>query len=441
VITNSTPSFAAHIGLDWADKKHYWSMKTADGKCSRGELEASPEAIDLWIAELTVRFGDQPIAIISEQSRGALITNLGKYAHVYVRIVDPARLNYYRKSVSPSGAKSDPVDADLILDFALLHPDRLRCLDPDTVETRSLQFLTEHRRDLVNLHTSQVQLLTHWLKLVFPQILTLFNDVSAPLVCDFLQRWPRLSVLRKVKPATLLKFFHQHNCRSEERNQDRIEQLGRAVVATSDEALLRSADLMIATTIRVLTSLRQGIEAFDAEIKAVYAIHPDRAIIESLPGAGPALEPRLIAALGTDRTRFRTAQDLASFTGIAPVTESSGNSRWVHWRWSCPKFTRQTIHEWAACTVRLPGWAQDHYHRQRDKGNGHHAAVRRVAFKWLRILYRCWRDRTPYSEERYLAALRTRGVTPSTPSKSVQKAPSVQLKSCGDFSRPATVSY
>jgi hypothetical protein len=432
VPNTNIPALAAHIGLDWADKKHYWSMKTADGKRSRGELEQSPEAIHVWIAELKRRFNDQPIAIISEQSRGALIANLGKYANVYIRIVDPARLAYYRKSVSPSGAKSDPVDADLILDFALHHPDRLRCLDPDTVETRSLQLLTELRRDLVNTHTSQVQTLTHWLKLVFPQMLTWFDEVSTPLVCDFLQRWPRLTALRKARRATLLNFFHQHNCRSEERNQARIDQISRAVEATSDEALLRSADLMIATTVQLLTSLRQGIEAFDAEIKAVFAMHPDRALIESLPGAGSALEPRLIAALGTNRDRFKSAQDLASFAGIAPVTESSGQSRWVHWRWSCPKFIRQTFHEWAACTIRLPGWANDHYQLQRTRGKGHHAAVRSVAFKWLRILYRCWRDRTPYSEERYLNARRQH-------TAENDKAAPVQLqtplwKTSGDFS-------
>jgi len=432
VTTTNIPSLAAHIGLDWADKKHYWSMKTADGKRSRGELEQSPEAIHVWIAGLKARFGDQPIAIISEQSRGALIANLCKYANVYIRIVDPARLAYYRKSVSPSGAKSDPVDADLILDFALHHPDRLRCLDPDTVETRSLQLLTEHRRDLVNLHTSQVQVLTHWLKLVYPQILTWFDDVAAPLVLDFLQRWPRLTALQKVRPATLLKFFHQHNCRSEERNQERIDQISRAVAATRDEALLRSADLMIATTVQLLTALRQGIEAFDAEIKPIFATHPDRALIESLPGAGPALEPRLIAALGTNRHRFQSAQDLASFAGIAPVTESSGQSSWVHWRWSCPKFIRQTFHEWAACSARLPGWAHDHYQAQRTRGKGHHAAVRSVAFKWLGILYRCWKDHTPYSEQRYLNARRQH--TPKT-----EQAAPVQLqipvwKTSGDFS-------
>ena len=164
----------------------------------------------------------------------------------------------------------------------------------------------------------------------------------------------------------------------------------------------------------------------------------------SLPGAGPALEPRLIAALGTNRERFRSASNMASSFGIAPVTESSGNSRWVHWRWACSKFLRQTIHEWAGCSIRTCEWARAHYKRQRAKGNGHHAAVRSVAFKWIRILFRCWKDRVPYSEQRYMEALRKRGAAPSTPAVPVCEAaptlPLAEWKSCGGFSKLAKLS-
>lgn len=436
-------SFAAYIGLDWADKKHNWTMQTADGKRSRGELLHTPEAIDAWAAELAQRFGGRPVAITLEQARGALIATLSKYGHLHLFIVDPSRLNYYRKSVSPSGAKSDPVDGDLILDFQLKHPELVRYLAPDTVETRSLQFLTEQRRAVVNQHTRQVQILTHWLKQVFPQILAWFDDVSTPLVGDLLKRWPDLVKLKKARPETLLQFLHDHNCRSVERNQQRLNELRTAVAATHDTALLKTANLMIATTIQMLATLRASIEQFDDQIQAVYEIHPDRFLMESLPGAGKALEPRLIAAMGTDRSRFHSASDMACCFGIAPVTESSGNSRWVHWRWQCSKFIRQTFHEWAACTVRKDGWARDHYERQRAKGKGHHAAVRSVAFKWIRILYRCWRDRVPYSEQRYLEALtRAAGkgkpvVNPAEPSVSL---PAVQWKTCGGFSKPTKLS-
>jgi len=437
-------AFAAYIGLDWADKKHNLTMQTADGRRSRGELKHTPEAIDAWAAELAQRFGGRPVAIALEQARGALVAMLSKYAHLHLFIVDPSRLDHYRKSVSPSGAKSDPVDGDLILDFLLKHPELIRCLAPDTVETRSLQFLTEQRRQLVNQHTSQVQVMQSWLKQVFPQILEWFGDVSTPLVGDLLKRWPELAKLQRARPETLLQFFHEHNCRSAELNRQRLEGIRTAVAATHDAALLKTAHLMIQTCIQMLESLRAAIEKFDGEIAAVYATHPDRFLIESLPGAGSALEPRLLAALGTDRGRFRSAGDMACCFGIAPVTASSGNSRWVHWRWACSKFVRQTFHEWAACTVRKEGWARDHYERQRAKGKGHHAAVRSVAYKWIRILYRCWRDRVPYSEQRYLEALRTHGAAKSKPTThAAEPSPgplTVQWKNCGDFSKPSKLS-
>ena len=53
-------------------------------------------------------------------------------------------------------------------------------------------------------------------------------------------------------------------------------------------------------------------------------------------------------------------------------------------------------------------WAKAYYQQQRERGKGHQAAVRALAFKWIRVLYACWRDRRPYDEAAYLAALRRR---------------------------------
>jgi hypothetical protein len=286
--------------------------------------------------------------------------------------------------------------------------------------------------------------LTYWLKHIFPQILHWFDDVSTPLVGDLLERWPGLPDLKKASAKTLRTFFHKHNCRSEERIQERLDEIAKAVPATTDAALLNAGTLRMLICIQTLAVLRSAIAEFDRQIKATYESHPDRFITESLPGAGPALEPRLIAALGSNRDRFESASNMACYFGIAPVTESSGNSEWVHWRWACPKFLRQTLHEWAACSIRSCDWAREHYDRQREKGNGHHAAVRSVAYKWIRILFRCWRDRVAYSEQRYTEALRTRAAARSehTPIKGgpASNAPVLQWKSCGGFSKLAKVS-
>ncbi len=137
-------------------------------------------------------------------------------------------------------------------------------------------------------------------------------------------------------------------------------------------------------------------------------MHPDGFIFSSLPGAGPVFAPRLLAAFGADRDRFATARELQQYTGIAPVTERSGKSTWVHWRYACSRFLRQSIVEWAGMSVRYSYWADAYYRYQRQKGKSHQAAVRALAFKWLRILFCCWKERRPYDEAKYLFSLRER---------------------------------
>ena len=119
--------------------------------------------------------------------------------------------------------------------------------------------------------------------------------------------------------------------------------------------------------------------------------------------------PRLIVAFGTRRERFQSAAELAAYSGIAPVCRQSGHSKSVVFRRACPQFLRQTFHEFAACSLRSSVWAGAFYRTQRGQGKRHHAAVRALAFKWIRILFRCWQQRTPYHEARYLEVLRRRG--------------------------------
>ena len=424
-----TTEFAAYVGLDWADKKHFYTLRTAEGKTQRGQLENTPQAVEIWAAELAQRFGCRPVAVALEQARGAVVAMLRKYAHLVVFAIHPNKLKDYRKAARPSGAKSDAVDGDLALELLYAHRDWLQRLDPDTLETRRLQFLTEERRRLVNEHSSHKQQLIGWLKQVFPQVLQWFHDPASPMVGQFLFRWPTLEALQKTKPDVLRKFFQKHNCRSQERIEERIAAIGPAAPATNDAALLETAQLAIQQLVAALGQLQDTIAEFERRIAEVYAAHEDAPVVSSFPGLGPALGPRVIAALGTQRGRYLASHNLACAVGIAPVTEASGNQLWIHWRFACPKFLRQTFHEWAGCSIRCCDWAREHYDGQRAKGKGHHAALRSVAFKWLRILFRCWRDRTPYSEQVYLSR------RPPRQLKSDSAPFAVQWKSCAGFSK------
>lgn len=434
--------FAAIVALDWGGKKHAWSMQiTQNGKPirSRGELINSPEAVEQWAAELARRFGGRPIAVAIEQVRGAVVAMLGKYAHIVVFPIHPQTLASYRKGLRPCGPKSDPSDADLLLEFLLRHFDQVRPLRPDTVETRTLRVLVEERRKFVEDHTAQTHRLTAWLKQIFPQILGWFDDPGSPLVAKLLERWPTVETLQKAKPETLRSFFQKSNSRSHARIEERIEQIGKAVPATHDQALIHAGGLVIQNLLKGIAQLRQTIADLDEAIEKTLKQHPDFFIVNSFPGAGPVMAPRLIAALGTDRERFGSASQLQCCTGIAPIVVSSGKLSITQWRWNCPQFVRQTIHEWAQHSMGKSKWAKAYYDRQRAKNKSHQAAVRALAFKWLRILYRCWKDRKPYDASLYEARLRITSSQPPTIDQ-VHETLNIQWKNQAGFSKLTALS-
>ncbi len=166
---------------------------------------------------------------------------------------------------------------------------------------------------------------------------------------------------------------------------------------------------MVAALVQQLKMLIVSIEKLEREIKKVFDRHADAEIFGTLPGASDALAPRLLVAFGSDRTRYSSALDIQRFAGIAPVTERSGQKTWVHWRYSCSRFLRQTFVEWAGETIHKSFWARAYYDKQREKGKSYQVAIRALAFKWIRILFHCWKNRVQYDEVTYLMALQKRG--------------------------------
>src|SRR5262249_25356274 len=313
------------------------------------------------------------------------------------------------RSFKPSRAKDDPTDAQLALDLLLHNRDGLTPLQPQSAQMRMLLYLVEQRRRLVADKTRFTNRLGHALKQYFPQALDWFDQTDTPLFCDFLTRWPTLAQVKRARKASLEAFFQAHNVRFAKLVEERISAIKTATALTEDLAVVTAYQLQALVLVDQLRVTLQAIARFDAQIATIAPTLPDYALFRALPGAGPSLAPRLLVAFGEQRERFAGASELQKYSGVAPVTERSGNKRWVHWRWQCPTFLRQTFVEWAAQTISKSFWAGAYYRRQRDQGSSHQTALRALAFKWLRILYRCWQTRTPYDESTYLNALKRRG--------------------------------
>jgi Transposase IS116/IS110/IS902 family/Transposase len=302
----------------------------------------------------------------------------------------------------------------------MLHRNKLRRLDPDREETRTLQFLVEERRKLVQEKTRYSNRLTAHLKMYFPQALLWFDRMGSKSAAEFLERWPSLEKLQGAKPATLERFFIDHHSRAAERIAERLEQIRQAVPATTDAAVARSSSTAIVVWAGLLKRVLEAITIYDQKIEELARAHPDYAVMRSFPGAGPALAPRLIAAMGSRRERYQSADEIQRYSGIAPVVACSGQQRWVHCRWACAQFLRQTFHEWALHWIAHSEWAREYYHRQLAKGKRRNTAIRALAFKWIRILFRCWQDGKPYDELAYQRALLARRPGHVAPAQSVE---------------------
>jgi transposase len=360
--TSSVPMespIVAYVGLDWADQQHALCWRAADSaQVQTAVVRQRPEELHAWVAELRQRFPQGLVAIALEQSRGAVIAALMHYDFLRLYPINPKSLARYRETFSSSGAKDDPGDAALLLDLLVKHREQFSPWIPDDALSRQLALRVEHRRHLVDLRTALTHQLSNHLKLYSPQALDWAGTLDSRQACDFLQRWPTLEAVQKARPAQLEQFYHQHNCRRPQLIQQRIEQMQQARPLTQDTAVVEASYRMVLALAAQLQVLISTLQQWEAEIALLFAQHADAFIFASFPAAGAVFAPRLQAAFGSRRDRFGMAQAL--------------------------------------------------YHQLRARGHRHWAALRVIAYKWVRILFRCWKERVPYDESKYLQSLQRR---------------------------------
>jgi transposase len=401
----TAPDPVAWIGLDWGHHEHAFALQERGGQYQESTLPQSAESLHQWLGSLAKRFGARPVALAIEASRGPVIHALLQYPWLVIYPINPLTSARYRKAFTPSGASDDLPDARVLLELVRDHAAKLRPLQAQDPQTVELSGLVETRRHLVDQRTQVLNQLTSLLRSYYPQALQLLGDLDTDLAVDFLSRWPELIALKAAKPGVIKRFFYAHNLRRPELLQERLRLIGQARALTTEESRVHVAVLHLRCLLDQLRALRKHVALLESEIKNLFVQHSEAYLFRDLPGAGPTLAPRLCVAFGTIRTLYPDPASLQKLAGVAPVREKSGQQLWTHWRWLAPVFLRQTLVEWAGQTVVHSAWARVYYQRMKAKGKGHGAILRALAFKWIRVLWKCWQTRIPYDEARYLKQL------------------------------------
>lgn len=404
---NSLSQYAAHIGLDWADKKHdVCLMFNEKSQMEYDQFEHTPQAIDDWVLTLRKRIPNQRVAICLELKNGPIVYALRKYPFIDLYPIPPATLAKYRETFTHSGAKDDPTDAFLMVDFMRRHDDKLMLIRPDNEQTRILERFVRQRRLLVHDKVRLTNRVTRALKDYYPQVLEWFNEIDSVVFCDFVKQWPNLSKAKRAHKTTLVDFFHAHHVRQTSIIDKRVNAIKTAMALTEDKAVIEPSQYYVLYLIDMLKVLLLSIKQYNKHIAEQFEAHSDYDLFHSFPGAGPVYGPRLLVAMGSQRERFQSSDELVRQAGIAPVIKRSGESTWIHWRYCCPIFVRQTFVEWANQSIHYSYWAKVYYEKQKAKGKGHQTILRALAYKWARILFRCWKNHEPYNEIKYMLSLK-----------------------------------
>jgi hypothetical protein len=272
-----------------------------------------------------------------------------------------------------------------------------------------LSNLSQQRRKLVDGQTRLRLQLIAQLKSYFPLALELFGkEWQLPLLLSVVGRWADPRQLRRADRRLIRRVLSDHSVRHEGQQNEIIDRIRSAQLLTRDDALITPAAMMVKLLADQIQQAHKTIGEFETKIADVMKQHPQAHLFTSLRGAGPALAPRLLCAFGSQKDRWEDADSLAAFSGIAPVTRKSGKMLQVQRRYACPKFLRQTFHEFADSARIYCPWTKARYCMLRDRGMKHHAAIRKLARSWIRILYRVWKTGTPFDCDRYIAQLKQR---------------------------------
>jgi transposase len=181
---------------------------------------------------------------------------------------NPRTVANYRKAFQPSRAKSDPVDAKLIVELMQKHGDKLDIWQAGCPKHRALRQWVESRRTLVGEKVRLTNRITASLKSYFPQVLDWFEDKDTLVFCDFLTQFPDLQSAQAASSADLTQFFQSRRAGRKRAIKRRIEQIqSDGIAVTQDGAIILPAMALTAGLIALLRVIVAQLKAFEQEIE------------------------------------------------------------------------------------------------------------------------------------------------------------------------------
>jgi transposase len=384
------------VGIDWAAAEHAVCVLDRTG-CQVAAFAVEHTAAGF--ARLATRLGKlaaaEQVPVAIERPDGRLVDALLDAGHPVVP-VKPNAIKTWRESEVLCGAKSDPGDAAVIADYLRVRIHRLRPAVPYSGATKALRAVVRTRGDLVHARVAATNQLAALLDAHWPGAKAIFASISSAIALAFLAKYPTAAAAAGLTEKRLAAFCAKQGYSGKKPAAVLLARLRTAPAGVTDPDLCQGVRDAVLAQVSVITALNTAIKDLDRAIGEQMDAHPDGKIFQSFPRAGTVNAAQMLAEWGDAREAFDHPDAVAALAGVTPVTKASGRQRGVSFRWACNKRLRQAITTFADNSRHASPWAAGIYNRARAAGKDHPHAVRILARAWVRVIWRCWQNNTPY---------------------------------------------
>ncbi|HKE99830.1 MAG TPA: IS110 family transposase [Actinomycetes bacterium] len=388
-------------GIDWGAQTHELCVLDHTGKrVDRLRVAHSAEGLQRLTARLARHGTPGQVPVAVERPDGRLVDYLLHAGHPVVA-VKPNAIKAWREGEVLSGAKSDPGDARLIAEYLRVRYQQLRMLRPFGDQTRALRALVRSRTELVRQRVAAGNQLRATLEAFWPGAAGIFAELTSPIAVAFLSRFPTPATAAGLTESRLAEFLARRRYSGRRSPADLLSRLRSAPLGITSGLEMLARGQVVLAMVRILDALNRSIAALEGSIATHLDQHPDAPIFCSLPRSGCINAAQLLAEWGDCRDVYATPAAVAALAGATPVTKQSGKHRSVHFRWSCNKRLRTAMTTFADNSRHASPWAASVYANAIARGHDHPHALRVLSRAWIRVIWRCWQDQTPYDPARH----------------------------------------
>ena len=389
------------VGDDWGEVQHDITVLGEHGEpldhlCIGDTVDGARR-----LQSLLADHADTPeeVVVAIETAHG-LLPQLLVAAGYQVYVVNPLAATRYRERHTVSGAKSDAGDSKMLADLVRTDRHNHRRYLGDTDLAAAVKVLARSHKELIWSRQRQVNQLRSILRVYYPIILSIFDELGSDEALALLHRAPTPAEGRSLSRAKIRSLLESAGRkRGLDARAQAIQDALRSPQLEAPPLVTRAYGITVRAMVAVLRTTREQIAGLEAELAQSFEKHPDAEILRSLPGLGAVLGARVLAEFGDEPTRFPDAKARKNYAGTSPITRASGKKRSVTARYIRNRWLADALHWWAFSSLTSSVGARRYYDVLRARGQRHHAALRMLANRWVGVLHACLVSRQRYVEE------------------------------------------